>query len=143
MEMTDVYFRGQKWYGMWRTVPSMILVSNSFFSLSLPPILPPPSPDNEGQLIELGVEFGLPYDLTTALENPLGRTLTAMSVAAGGLNFGDLSLLGIIAHILFNTVAVVFLVSLLLQIKPPTITGKRSASMYIFLQFRRIHKVIS
>ena len=132
--MTDVYFRGQKWYGMWRTVPSMILVSNSCFSHSLPPILPPPSPDNEGQLIELGVEFGLPYDLTTALENPLGRTLTAISVAAGRLIFVDLSVLENIAYILFNTVAVVFLVSLLLQIKPPTITGKRSVS--ILLQFR-------
>ena len=112
----------------------MILVSNSCFSHSLPPILPPPSPDNEGQLIELGVEFGLPYDLTTALENPLGRTLTAISVAAGRLIFVDLLVLGNIAHILFNTVAVVFLVSLLLQIKPPTITGKRSVS--ILLQFR-------
>ena len=72
----------------------MILLSNSCSAQSLPPIAPPPEvtaqspPDNAGQIISFGVEFGLPYDLTTALENPLGRALTAISVAAGGLIFG-------------------------------------------------------
>ena len=89
---------------MWRSIPSMLLLSNSCFSQSLPPsaIVPPSatigqSPGNEGQIftpagnegqiISFGVEFGLPYDLTTALENPLGRALTAISVAAGELAF--------------------------------------------------------
>ena len=93
-------FRGLKWYGMWRTIPSMILLSNTCSAQSLTPIVPPPavtaqsSPDNAGQIISFGVEFGLPYDLTTALENPLGRALTAISVAAGGLKFGAVSVYG-------------------------------------------------
>ena len=79
---------------MWRTIPSMLLLSNSCFSQSFPPLAPPPatlgqSPGNEGQIVSFGVEFGLPYDLTTALENPLGRTLTAISVVAGEFNFGS------------------------------------------------------
>ena len=70
----------------------MLLLSNSCFAQSFPPIVPPPairgqSPGNEGQIVSFGVEFGLPYDLTTALENPLGRALTAISVVAGELNF--------------------------------------------------------
>ena len=70
----------------------MILLTNSCSAQSLPPIVPPPairgqSPGNEGQIVSFGVEFGLPYDLTTALENPLGRALTAISVAAGELTF--------------------------------------------------------
>ena len=70
----------------------MLLLSNSCFSQSLPPsaIVPPSATigqSNEGQIISFGVEFGLPYDLTTALENPLGRALTAISVAAGELAF--------------------------------------------------------
>ena len=79
---------------MWGTIPCMLLLSNSCFAQHVPPIVPPPaiiggqSPGNEGQIISFGVEFGLPYDLTTALENPLGRALTAISVAAGGLTFG-------------------------------------------------------
>ena len=87
---------------MWRSIPSMLLLSNSCFSQSLPPsaIVPPSATigqsnegqiftpaGNEGQIISFGVEFGLPYDLTTALENPLGRALTAISVAAGELAF--------------------------------------------------------
>ena len=85
---------------MWRTIPSMILLSNACSAQSLTPIVPPPavtaqsSPDNAGQIISFGVEFGLPYDLTTALENPLGRALTAISVAAGGLIFGAVSVYG-------------------------------------------------
>ena len=79
---------------MWGTIPSMLLLTNSCFAQNIPPIVPPPaiigghSPGNEGQIISFGVEFGLPYDLTTALENPLGRALTAISVAAGGCTFG-------------------------------------------------------
>ena len=70
----------------------MLLLSNSCFTQSFPPLAPPPatfgqSPGNEGQIVSFGVEFGLPYDLTTALENPLGRALTAISVVAGGLTF--------------------------------------------------------
>ena len=78
----------------------MILLSNSCSAQSLPPTVPEPavigesSPDNAGQIIELGVEFGLPYDLATALENPLGRALSAISVAAGGLSFGAVSVFG-------------------------------------------------
>ena len=78
----------------------MILLSNACSAQSLTPIVPPPavtaqsSPDNAGQIISFGVEFGLPYDLTTALENPLGRALTAISVAAGGLIFGAVSVYG-------------------------------------------------
>ena len=83
---------------MWRTIPSLILLGNSCSAQSPPSIVPLPadssqsSPDNGGQIISFGVEFGLPYDLATALENPLGRALTAISVTAGGLTFGAVSI---------------------------------------------------
>ena len=37
-------------------------------------------PANPGQQVFVGIEFGLPYDLANTLSNPLGRTLTSLSV---------------------------------------------------------------
>jgi hypothetical protein len=46
-----------------------------------------PARRNPGQLVTAAVEFGLPYNLAHTLENPLGQTLTALSVVGVSIVF--------------------------------------------------------
>ena len=41
--------------------------------------------ENDGQIISVGLEFGLPYDITSVLENSMGQTLTSISLLGGKL----------------------------------------------------------
>ena len=39
--------------------------------------------ENDGQVISVGLEFGLPYDIASVLENSMGHTLTVVSLVGG------------------------------------------------------------
>jgi len=41
--------------------------------------------ENDGQVISVGLEFGLPYDIASVLENSMGHTLTVVSLVGVGL----------------------------------------------------------
>ena len=83
---------------MWRTIPCVLLISNccltqlfSFLPYQISTFAPSLL-ENDGQVISVGLEFGLPYDIASVLENSMGHTLTVVSLVGGELcPFFDLS----------------------------------------------------
>ena len=76
---------------MWRTIPCVLLISNccltqlfSFLPYQISTFAPSLL-ENDGQVISVGLEFGLPYDIASVLENSMGHTLTVVSLVGGEL----------------------------------------------------------
>ena len=74
---------------MWRTIPCVLLISNccltqlfSFLPYQISTFAPSLL-ENDGQVISVGLEFGLPYDIASVLENSMGHTLTVVSLVGG------------------------------------------------------------
>ena len=76
---------------MWRTIPCVLLISNccltqlfSFLPYQISTFAPSLL-ENDGQVISVGLESGLPYDIASVLENSMGHTLTVVSLVGGEL----------------------------------------------------------
>ena len=76
---------------MRRTIPCVLLISNccltqlfSFLPYQISTFAPSLL-ENDGQVISVGLEFGLPYDIASVLENSMGHTLTVVSLVGGEL----------------------------------------------------------
>ena len=87
LNILDCWWNGG---GMWRSIPPVLLLSNlclpqfSFLPFQLSTFAPAML-ENDGQIISVGLEFGLPYDITSVLENSMGQTVTSISLLGGNL----------------------------------------------------------